>query len=160
MRLDLGTAVAAAGIGVLAGMRGLAAPATVSQRLSHDGLTRQASAALRVFGSPRTARALKALAMGELAADKLPFMPDRTAPSSLAFRILSGALCGAALASWRRDSAVLGAVVAASAATAASYGFLAGRRAAGRAGLSNLVSGLAEDAPVAGGYWAAQRALG
>lgn len=160
MRLGIDTAVAAAGIGVLAGMRSMAAPATVSERLSNDGLTNQAPAPLRAFASPRTARALKALAVGELAADKLPFMPDRTAPPALAFRILSGAICGAAIASWRRESAVLGALVAAAAATAASYGFLAGRRAAGRAGIPSLVSGLAEDALVAGGFWAAQRGIG
>ncbi len=159
MRIDPSTAAAAAAIGVLAGMRGLAAPATMAQRLSNDGITNQAPVALRAFGSRRTARALKALAVGELAADKLPFLPDRTSTPSLFFRILSGAVCGAALASWRRESALLGALVGAAAATGASYGFLAARKAAQRAGIPYPVSGLAEDALVGAGYWAAQKAL-
>jgi len=159
MRLDVATAAAAAGIGVLAGMRSLAAPATVSQRLSRDGLTHRSPAPLRAFGSRRTARALKALAVAEMGADKLPFMPDRTSPPVLAWRMLSGALCGAALASWQRDSALLGALIGAAAAGAASYGLLAARKALSRSRPLALASGLAEDALVAGGYWAAQRAL-
>ncbi len=160
MRLDTSTAVAAAAMGVLAGMRGLAAPATVAQRLSNDGITNQAPVALRAFGSRRTARALKALAVGELAADKLPFVPDRTSVPSLLFRIASGAACGAALATWRRESTMLGALIGGAAAAGASYGFLAARKAAQRAGVPYPVSGLAEDALVGAGYWAAQRALG
>ncbi len=160
MRLDASTAAAAAGIGLLAGMRGLAAPATVAERLSHDGITNQAPVALRAFGSRRTARALKALAVGELAADKLPFIPDRTSAPSLLFRIASGALCGAAVATWRRESTMLGALIGGAAAAGASYGFLAARKAAHRAGVPFPLSGLAEDALVGAGYWAAQRTLG
>ncbi len=159
MRLDIGTAAAAAGIGVLAGMRSLAAPATVSARLTHDGINRQSPAALRALGSRRAARTLSVLALGEMAADKLPFMPDRTSPPALAVRVLSGAACGAALASWRRESVVLGALVGGAAAAAAAYAFVAARKAVNKAGLPAMASGLAEDALVAGGYWAARRAL-
>ena len=39
MRFDVGTTAAAAGIGVLAGMRSLAAPATVSTQMASDRYT-------------------------------------------------------------------------------------------------------------------------
>lgn len=159
MRLDIDTAAAAAGLGVLAGMRGLAAPATVSARLANDGITNHAPVALRAFGSPRAARTLRALAVGELAADKLPFIPDRTSAPSLLFRTLSGAVCGAALAAWRRESAVIGALIGGAAAAGASYGFLAARKAAHRAGIPYPLSGLAEDALAGAGFWAAKKAL-
>lgn len=41
---------------------------------------------------------LTLLAVGELIADKLPFVPSRLKPGPLTIRILAGALCGAALA--------------------------------------------------------------
>ncbi len=159
MRLDIDTAATAAGLGLLAGMRGLAAPATVSARLARDGITNRAPVVLRAFGSPRTARTLKTLAAGELLADKLPFVPDRTSAPSLLFRILSGVVCGAALAAWRRESALLGALLGGAAAAGASYGFLAARKATHRAGVPYALSGLAEDALVGAGFWAAQKAL-
>jgi uncharacterized membrane protein len=39
---------------------------------------------------------LSALGIGELVADKLPFVPNRTSPLPMFFRVLSGAICGAA----------------------------------------------------------------
>jgi uncharacterized membrane protein len=47
-------------------------------------------------------------AVGELIADKLPFIPRRTMIGPLAVRFVSGALCGAAWA-WWAPSALIGA---------------------------------------------------
>ncbi len=51
-------------------------------------------------------------------------------------------------------------MVGGAAAAAASFGFVAARKAARKAGVPFPLSGLAEDALVAGGFWAAQRAIG
>lgn len=159
MRFDPTTALAATAIGVLAGMRTMSAPATVSVRFARDGVRRDGPAALRALAAPLTARGLAAAAFGELVIDKLPFTPDRTEPLGLALRTLSGAACGAALATWRRESPVLGALLGGAAAVAAAYGFLALRKAAKRAGISYIASGVAEDALVATGFVVAQKML-
>ena len=96
MSSDLALALSAFGIGIVAGLRSLTAPAAVSwaAHLHHLDLR---DSRLSFLGSTVAAYTLSALALGELIADKLPFAPNRTSPLPIAFRILSGAICGAAL---------------------------------------------------------------
>ncbi len=126
--------------GLLAGLRSLSAPAAVSSAL-----------ATRAELAARAAPALRLLAAGEMVADKLPFMPDRTSPPILAGRALIGAAAGVVVASAYGRSRALGAVLAAAAAVAGSFGGLALRRTLGeRLGLPDPLVALAEDAAVIG----------
>jgi uncharacterized membrane protein len=136
----------AAGLGVVAGMRSLSAPALLSQRLSQDtGVV--GGRIERVLSSKAGAWTLAVLALGELVGDKLPQTPARIAPPALALRLLSGAVVGAALA--RRDKRpVLGPVlVGAAGALASAFAFYALRKlATQRLRVPNVVAGLLEDA--------------
>ena len=96
MHSDLVLALSAFGIGIVAGLRSLTAPAAVSWAANLHWLNLRDSR-LALLGSTITAYIISALGLGELIADKLPFVPNRTSPLPMTFRILSGAICGAAL---------------------------------------------------------------
>jgi uncharacterized membrane protein len=96
MSSDLALALSAFGIGIVAGLRSLAAPAVVSWAAHFHRLDLRDSR-LAPLGSPIAVYTISALGLGELIADRMPFVPNRTSPLPTAFRILSGAVCGAAL---------------------------------------------------------------
>src|ERR1700674_1782255 len=96
MHSDLALALSAFGIGIVAGLRSLTAPAAVSWAANLHWLNLRESR-LALLGTTIAAYMISALGLGELIADKLPFVPNRTSPLPMAFRILSGAICGAAL---------------------------------------------------------------
>jgi len=96
MSSDLAVALAAFGIGIVAGLRSMTAPAVVSWAARLHHLDLQVSR-LAFLASAAAAYTFSALGIGELVADKLPFVPNRTSPLPITFRILSGAVCGAAL---------------------------------------------------------------
>jgi uncharacterized membrane protein len=83
-------------IGVVAGLRSLTAPAVVSWG-ARLGWLHLENTWLAFLGAPVTPYILSALALGELIADKLPKTPSRKAPVGFAARVVTGALCGAAL---------------------------------------------------------------
>jgi uncharacterized membrane protein len=137
----------ATALGMVAGMRSLAAPAILG-RLGRTGCLNQGCAA--GFEKPVVANSLLALAVGEFISDKLPFMPKRTQTGSLIFRILSGAICGATFCSALKRSPVIGAIAGASAAVGGTYAFYELRHAASaRLGLPDPAVALVEDAVVA-----------
>ncbi|HWF48226.1 MAG TPA: DUF4126 family protein [Bryobacteraceae bacterium] len=137
----------AAALGVIAGMRSMAAPAVLG-RLGRTRCLNQGCAAN--FEKPVVAHTLLALAIGEFIADKLPFMPKRTQIGSLIARMASGAVCGAVFCSALKRSAVVGAITGASAALGATYAFYELRHAAsGQLGLPDPAVALAEDAVAA-----------
>ncbi|MGE5645569.1 MAG: DUF4126 family protein [Acidobacteriota bacterium] len=121
----------AIGIGAIAGLRTLIAPAIVSRYVHRKDLKLHSSR-LKFLKSGKAANAFAAFALGELVNDKLPFTPNRTQPPSLAARIASGALCGAALYSARRHGPVRGALLGGLGAAAGSFGGLELRRRIGR----------------------------
>jgi uncharacterized membrane protein len=86
----------AAGIGAVAGLRSMTAPAAVTWA-THERWISSPGRRFRFLKRNSAASVVTALALGELIADKLPFTPNRTAPPGLAARILSGAACAAAL---------------------------------------------------------------
>jgi uncharacterized membrane protein len=86
-----------------------------------------------------------AMAVGELAGDKLKSAPDRTASLGLLARVMSAGIAGAALAPRGREQA--GAVVAVGVAVPLAYLTLAARKRA-MARFGQTRSGLAEDAVV------------
>jgi uncharacterized membrane protein len=96
MSSDLALALAAFGIGIVAGLRSLTAPAVVSWAAHLHRLDLHDSR-LALLGSSIAVYTISVLGLGELIADKLPFVPNRTSPLPMAFRIVSGAICVAAL---------------------------------------------------------------
>jgi uncharacterized membrane protein len=88
--------VFAIGIGIVAGLRSLLAPAVVAWAAHFDLLNLNGSPLL--FMGSRTAVAIFSIfAIGELIADKLPKTPKRTDFAPLLARIVLGGLSGACL---------------------------------------------------------------
>ena len=88
--------VLALGIGIVAGLRSLTAPAVVAWG-AHLGWLNLHGSPLAFMGSTTAVAIFSLLAIGELIADKLPMTPKRTAPAPLIARIVTGGLCGACL---------------------------------------------------------------
>ncbi len=89
--------VLALGIGIVAGLRSLTAPAVVTWG-AHLGWLNLHGSPLAFMGSTAAVAIFSLLAIGELIADKLPMMQKRTAPAPLTARVVTGGLCGACLA--------------------------------------------------------------
>ena len=140
------------GFATLAGMRSMSAPAFLSHYLARQPMAGLAGSPLGVLRKPAAATVLKVLAAGEMAADKLPNTPDRTAPLVLLGRLLSGALVGAAWYKSRHGSALsgglLGGLVAVG-ATFISYALRTGISA--RSAVPIALVGVGEDALVVAG---------
>lgn len=96
----------AVGIGIVAGLRSLTAPAVVALA-AHFGWLNLHGSPLAFIGSTIAALTFALLAIGELVVDKLPKTPRRTAPLPLLARIVMGALCGASLAASTDNSLIL-----------------------------------------------------
>jgi len=136
----------AAALGVVAGMRSMAAPAAVSRHLAADDGGGADGVLERLLGHPYAPWVLGLASLGEHVADKLPGTPNRTDPAPLGARIASGALCGALVARREDESAVAGALVGALAAAAATFAVYQLRHAlTADAGLPDLPVALAED---------------
>jgi uncharacterized membrane protein len=100
----------AVGIGVVAGLRSLTAPAVVAWA-ARLGWLNLSGSALAFLGSTLTVAIVSLLAIGELVADKLPMTPRRTALGPLLARILMGSLSGACLCISAGQSSLIGAVL-------------------------------------------------
>ena len=142
----------AAGLGTIAGMRSMAAPALLSRRLRRTRLfdrLRSRSVLVHLLALRRADTVLTVLAAGEMIADKLPVVPARTKLPSLVGRAASGALCGGAVAARHGGSRPLAAAVGSAAAVGAAHLAYRLRKRAGEAtGLPDPLLALAEDAIV------------
>lgn len=136
----------AAGLGAVTGMRSMTGLAMLSREISdRRRLPRDATRLQEWLAEDMVAITLSALALGEMIADKLPGTPDRVAPAPLFGRGAIGGLLGALVAD--SDHRVLGAVIGATAAVAATWAAWFLRREAGRASmLPDAALALAEDA--------------
>jgi uncharacterized membrane protein len=156
---DLGVYGGAAVLGAVSGMRSMAAPAIVS-RLAHTGLLPLEGTQIKFLGNKNSAKMMALMAAGEMIADKLPFIPKRTAVFPLVARAASGALSGTAFAKARKRSVVIGALIGSLAAVGASYGAYKLRKTAGeKLHLPDSIVAVAEDALVAACAFALLRAL-
>jgi uncharacterized membrane protein len=131
----------AIGIGLVAGLRSLTAPAAVSWAAWLGWLELQGSP-FSFMGSTVVVVILSFFAVAELVADKLPRTPSRTRPGSLIGRIVMGALCAACLSVSAGQSIPVGAVLGGIGAAIGTFGGYEIRR--------RVVSGLkVKDLPVA-----------
>ncbi len=83
-------------IGIVAGLRAMTAPAAIAWG-AHLGLLNLKGSLVAFMGFAWTPWILTVLALAELVTDQLPTTPSRTVPIQFGTRILSGALCGAAI---------------------------------------------------------------
>jgi uncharacterized membrane protein len=130
-----------AAIGAVSGLRSMTGPAVVSEAAKRDILHLKGTP-LGWLSSNVTARTSALLAAGELIADKLPFMPDRTRAPGLVTRFISGALCGIAVGRRERKQKIIGALIGGAAAVATAY---AGYQYRKHVKLPPLVAALLED---------------
>jgi uncharacterized membrane protein len=83
-------------IGIVAGLRAMTAPAAVSWA-ARLGWLNVGGTWLAFFGSLWATVIFTLLAIGELVTDQLPQTPSRKVPIQFGTRIVSGAVCGAAI---------------------------------------------------------------
>jgi len=136
----------AAGIGALAGMRSLAAPALLSRAWSEARPPAARRGAARVVAAPATSRVLRLLSVAEMVVDKAPWTPARIEPVPLAGRALLGALCGALVAGGSGRVVAAAAMVGGTTAIAVAGALYTLRRLARRSSpFPDAALGLAED---------------
>jgi len=142
------------GMGTVAGMRAVIAPALLSHFLVKSPAGALNFSRLHYLQLPKVATGLKVAAGAELVVDKLPSTPNRIVPTQLTGRVLSGALVGATLALANKQNQIAGALLGGLAAAASTYLFFFLRKELGQAtGLPDTTVGLLEDTlAIAGGY--------
>jgi uncharacterized membrane protein len=84
-------------LGAIAGLRSMAAPALLSRAVRSGDVEGLRGTPFMTLGLPKVSAALQLLMIGEMVADKTPFVPSRTSSPALLARALSGALVGTAL---------------------------------------------------------------
>lgn len=109
------------GIGIVAGLRSLTAPAVVAIA-AHLGWINLHNSPLAFMGSKWSVGIFTVLALVELVADQLPNTPARTAAVGLSARIITGGLCGACLAIAGGGALVVGAAAGAIGGVAGAFG--------------------------------------
>jgi uncharacterized membrane protein len=135
----------AAGIGMVAGLRALTAPAAVSWA-AHLGWLHLQDSHLWFMGSAIAVAIFSLAAAGEYVIDKLPKTPSRTAPPSFIIRVLVGGFCGVCVCASAGESLIAGGLLG---ATGAVIGTLGGYQVRTRlvkaSGLKDLFVAIPED---------------
>lgn len=138
-------------LGILAGMRAMAAPAAASTMLNKKHSKHLEHSALHFMESGTTANLLSVMALAEFVGDKMPSAPNRIALPGLISRGLSGALAGAGIYKSAKQNTIAGALLGGITAIAASYGSFYLRRAlVKQVHLLDPIIGSIEDAIVLG----------
>lgn len=109
------------GIGLVAGLRSLTAPAAVSWAAWLTGLDLQGSP-LAFMASKLAVVIFTLAALAEYVADLLPRTPNRTRPGPLIGRLVLGGLSGACLAVAGRHPMLVGAILGAIGALIGTFG--------------------------------------
>ncbi len=150
MKNDTDTYIQAARLGVVAGMRSMAAVNVLSDYLNKVDPSEIENTPLVLLKSPAANTALRMAMAGEMLADKLPFIAARISPPPLLWRVLWGAVLGAALSmDKRRVNPLPAALVGGTAALLATYAVYHLRKQAGEhLHIPDLLLGAAEDAAV------------
>ncbi|MBC7900601.1 MAG: DUF4126 family protein [Saprospiraceae bacterium] len=137
--------------GIIAGMRSMSAPALVSHHYAKENSPEVDDSLFNFMSSAKVAGALKVLAAGEIFADKSTFIPNRIDKGPLAFRAISGSICGATLCAAERERVGIGAIAGGIAAIASAFACYHLRRTIGEnTNVPDILLGVAEDAIVVG----------
>ena len=143
------TPVLAVGIGAVAGLRALAAPAVLVWAVKRRWI-RLGNSPFATIISAKASKRITDLAISELIADKLPFTPSRLKAGPLASRIVSGAVCGATIYGVADRPLAEGAVLGGVGAIAGAFaGYYTRKRLSGD--VPNLGIAVLEDALAIGG---------
>ncbi|HZE58428.1 MAG TPA: DUF4126 family protein [Chthoniobacterales bacterium] len=135
----------AVGIGVVAGLRSLLAPAAVAWA-AHLGWLHLQGTSLGFMGSKAAVVIFSLLAIGELIGDKLPRVPKRTAVAPLLARIVTGGLSGACLCASANQSLGIGAVLGAVGAVIGAFvGYQTRKRLVTQLNVPDFVVAAVED---------------
>jgi uncharacterized membrane protein len=135
----------ALGIGVVAGLRSLLAPAAVAWA-ARLGWMNLHDSPFAFIESNLALVALSIMALGELVADLLPIIPKRTALAPLLARMFSGGFCAACLCVSAKSSLMIGAALGAAGAIAGAFaGYEIRRRLVASLKIKDLVVALSED---------------
>lgn len=138
------------GLGTLAGMRSMSAPAITSHILSHHQSKNLEGSPFRYMQSEKVATVLKVLAVSEFIGDKLPSAPNRIKPLVLGGRIISGAVAGASIYKAAGGKALNGALIGGASAAASTFiSFFIRKATVKRTTFIDPVIGMIEDALVA-----------
>lgn len=139
------------GIGLVTGLRSLTGPALVCWA-AHLGWLPLEGSRLAFMGTTTATVVFSVLALGELVADKLPFIPDRTSAGPLFGRVVLGALSGAAICTAASHSATIGAVLGGLGGLVGAFAGYRARAGLGKkSGLPDLAIALIEDLIAVGG---------
>jgi uncharacterized membrane protein len=144
-------------IGIVAGLRTMTAPAAISWAAWSGWLALEGSW-FAFLGNSWTPWIFTLLALGEFVGDQLPSTPSRTVPLQFGARLLSGAMCGAAIAS--PHGAMLGGLLAGIVgAVIGTFGGHAFRLRLASAFKKDLPAALVEDVIAISGAWLIVQAL-
>jgi len=137
--------------GVISGLRSMTALAVISWGARWGWLDLHRTP-LEFLGATWFAYTITAFAAGELIGDKLPWIPNRTSPPALVFRLITGGLSGAAIFISARQSLLLGAILGALGALGGAFeGYRLRRTLTKEKGLPDFAVALAEDLIAVGG---------
>ncbi|HEX4486222.1 MAG TPA: DUF4126 family protein [Terriglobales bacterium] len=135
----------AIGIGIVAGLRAMTAPAAVSWA-AHLGWLHLQGTPLSFMGSTIAVAILTIAAIGELINDQLPKTPARIVPPQFITRIVMAGLCGACLYLSAGSSWIIGALLGAVGAVIGTLGGYYTRRGLVAAlGVKDIVVAIPED---------------
>lgn len=148
------TYLKAFGIGVIAGMRALSAPALLTRKLARTVPVKQPAKPIHYLAQQPVSLALSVLAGGEIIADKLPNASNRTSPLQFIGRVASGGSCGAVLSEVEGQSVAVGGIAGGLGAVVGTLVFFNLRRFLDHdLGLPDMVGALAEDVLVISLGW-------
>ncbi|MFL6518614.1 MAG: DUF4126 family protein [Chthoniobacterales bacterium] len=143
----------AIGIGVVAGLRSLLAPAAVAWAVWLGWLHLQGTP-LGFVGSKVALTIFSLLAIGELVADLLPQTPKRTDLAPLLVRMLSGGFCGACLCASANKSLTIGAALGGVGGVIGAFGgYELRRRLVSKLMIKDFFVALSEDVIALGMAW-------
>jgi uncharacterized membrane protein len=135
----------ACGIGIVAGLRSLTAPAVVAWA-AHLGWLNLQGSSVAFMGSTAAVAIFSLLAIGEWLADRVPGVPRRTAIAPLVARVCTAALCGACLAAAAHQSLLPACLLASVGAVIGAFaGYEIRRRLVSQLRLKDFIVAICED---------------
>ncbi|HTZ58297.1 MAG TPA: DUF4126 family protein [Acidobacteriaceae bacterium] len=136
-------------LGGVCGLRSMTAPAVVAWG-ARLGWLHLVHSFLAFLAGKISLVVFSVFAIGELVADKLPFIPRRTQTGPLVVRIVFGAICGAALSISAASSPLAGAILGGAGGIAGAFAGYYYRRSLGGK-FPDILLALLEDVVAVGG---------